>query len=220
MLELAALGVLRADIQQADTGPLDAHQFFGIEAAHIGKLQEVLCRTLDIGAAVNEHDAVLARGQDRGQRRPANAADAFDSQGGPCQQSPGASRRDDRIPGALLQKAQRNRHGRVLLAAGRRGGFVLHGNNLTGINHRNLCFLLFTQAGKDILPASDQGDVHPQLGLCTQGTANDLLRGVIAAHGVNNHSHIWKTSFFSSSSRISSERREISAFLFRLPFTL
>ena len=103
VLELAALGILGADVQKADAGALAAHHLFGVEATHIGKLQEVFGGTFHIRAAVDKHDAVLTSGQNRSHRRAADALNALDDQRRAGQQRAGGARGNNRVALSVAQ---------------------------------------------------------------------------------------------------------------------
>ena len=199
MLQLAALGILGADIEKADAGIVAAHELSRVEAAHEGKLQQVLGGALHVRAAVDEHDAVLARGQYRGHGRAADAADALDRERCPGEERAGRARGDDRVAFAVFQAIERHGHGGILFAAGRGAGVVLHGDDLAGVHHGDIRAALGGKAGLDLLPASHQLDLHAELASCTDGTFDDLLRGVVAAHGVNDDLHMRKPPCSSNS---------------------
>ena len=219
VLQLAALGVLRADIQQTNPGIGNVHELFGIKTAHEGKLQEILRRTLHIRAAVDEHDAVLARREHRGQRGTANPVDPLDGQRRAGEQRAGAAGRDDRVPFAVFQHAQRHRHGRVLFPARRRAGVVLHGDYFARIHNPDCVLFGSVEAGENRFLLSDQRDVETQFAFGAHGALDDFHRGIVAAHRVNEYSQCGKPPFSSvlPEWRENAGRSRHSCFVFPLP---
>ena len=98
---------------------------------------------------------------------------------------------DDRVALAVTQEIQRNGHGRILLAAGGGAGVVLHGDDLACVDYLKLalCAALFFKAGFHILDTADKADFHAELALCAHRALYDLLRGIVAAHCVNDYLH-------------------------------
>ena len=188
MLELRALVVLGAVAEQTDTGRRDAEHGAGVVAAHIGKLQQVLRRAVGVRAAVDEHDARIAVGQHGSQRRAADTVDALDNERRAREQCAGAAGGDDRIALAVTQQVERDRHGSILLAAGRRAGVIVHGDDLARVNDLELG-LLVAQTGLDGGALADEHDLRAQLLLCVHRTLHDLVRGKVAAHCVHKYSH-------------------------------
>ena len=74
------------------------------------RIAAVFRRALHIRPAVDEHDAMLARREDRRESRAADAADALDRERGPGEQRARASGGDDRVARAVLEEIQRHRH--------------------------------------------------------------------------------------------------------------
>ena len=188
MLKLRALVVLGAVAEQTDTRRRDAEHGTGIVTAHIGKLQQVLRRAVGVRAAVDEHDARVAVGQYGGKRRAADAVDALDDERRACKQCAGTAGRDDRITLAVTQQVECDRHGSILLAAGRRAGVIVHGDDLARVNDLELG-LLVAQAGLDGGALADEHDLRAQLLLRVHRTLHDLVRGKVAAHCVHKYSH-------------------------------
>lgn len=89
LLQVRALAVLRADVQQAHPGALQPQDPSGIEAAQVRELQQILRRALGVGPAVDEYGPAAGGGNHRSHRRPADAPDALGNQGGPGQQRAG-----------------------------------------------------------------------------------------------------------------------------------
>ena len=188
MLKLRALVVLGAVAEQTDARRSDAEHGAGIVAAHIGKLQQVLRRAVGVRTAVDEHDARIAVGQHGGKRRAADAVDALDDERRAREQCAGAAGGDDRIALAVTQQVERDRHGSILLAAGRRAGVIVHGDDLARVNDLELG-LLVAQAGLDGGALTDEHDLRAQLLLRVHRTLHDLIRGKVAAHCVHKYSH-------------------------------
>ena len=64
-------GILRADVQQADSRILDAQHQFGIVGAHHGELYQLFHGAFAVGAGVDQYGPPPARGQAGTPRRPA-----------------------------------------------------------------------------------------------------------------------------------------------------
>ena len=97
MLQRAAFGILRSNIQEADTRRADVHQFTGVKAAHIGKLEQILRGAFYICTAVDQHNAIFSRRKNRRQCRAANAPNALYRQCRAGKQRSGAAGRDNSI---------------------------------------------------------------------------------------------------------------------------
>ena len=188
MLKLRALVLLGAVAEQADARRRDAEHGAGVVAAHIGKLQQVFRRAVGVRAAVDEHDARIAVGQHGSQRRAADAVDALDDERRAREQCAGAAGGDDRVTLAVTQQVECDRHGSILLAAGRRAGVIVHGDDLARVNDRQLG-LLVAQAGLDGGALADEHDLRAQLPLRAHRALDDLIRGEVAAHCVHKYSH-------------------------------
>ena len=192
VLQHPALGILGAHIQKAHPGTLASHHALGIEAAHIGKLQEVFGGALHVGAAVDEHDAVFPGGKYGGHGGPADAADALYGEGRAGEQGAGAAGGDESISPAVLQEGQGHGHGGILLAAGGGAGIVFHGDDVPGVRDLNagkVCLTLLLQHLADGLLPANQQQLHAELFPGTQRAFYDLLRGIVAAHCVNDDLH-------------------------------
>ena len=72
--------------------------------------------------------------------------------------------------------------------------------------------------GADGRLVAGEGDVAVEAGVGAERALDDLQRGVVAAHGVDDDVHRESTSSFTVS-RMARERRLSSAFLLRLPLT-
>ena len=71
-----ALFVLRANVDNADAGLLDAHHAAHVRVAHHAELRQVFRLAVHICAAVNEQEIALAVGHQRGKRRTLHARNA------------------------------------------------------------------------------------------------------------------------------------------------
>ena len=104
LLQVRALAVLRADVQQAHPGLLHPHEPLGVKAAQIGELQQVLRGAVGVGAAVAENGMASGGGEYRPHGRPANAPDPLHQQGGPRQQRAGGAGGDGAAGGGFFTK--------------------------------------------------------------------------------------------------------------------
>ena len=114
--------------------------------------------------------------------------DALDDERRAREQCAGAAGGDDRIALAVTQQVECDRHGSILLAAGRRTGVIVHGDDLARVNDLQLG-LLVAQAGLDGGALADEHDLRAQLPLRVHRTLHDLIRGKVAAHCVHKYSH-------------------------------
>ena len=194
----------------------------GVKAAQIGELQQVLRRTLGVGAAVDQHAASGGGGHDRSHGGPANAPHTLGNEGSAGQQRAGGAGGDKGVALAVPQQGQAHAHGAVLLPAEHRGGIVLHGNFLGGGHDihalRQLLYAALGERFPDGGLVAGEGDVHAPALLSLQGTLDDGQRRVVAAHGVYDDPH-WESTSSRISSMMASDRWLSSAFLLRLPLT-
>ena len=192
-----ALGVLAADVQKAHPGPLQAQGLGGVEAAQVRELDQILHRTLRVGAAVHQHQPPPGGGHQGRHGRPADALDALDQQRARAEQGPGAAGGDEGVPHAVLQQVQPDGHGRVLLGLEGRGRVVVHVDDLGGAGHRHRPRqpAALGRGGADLVLPAHQHDLQARAGLGGVQRASDNLQGgVVPAHGVNNDFH-WHTPF-------------------------
>ena len=189
MPQRVALGRFCADIQQSHSGTLHPHEPPGIEIAQIGKLQQVLRRTVGVGAAVAEDGMTCGRGDHRPHGRPADAPDPLDQQGSPRQQRPGGACGDECVPLPVFQHGQPHRQGGVLLALERSGRVVAHLHHLCGVDDLHALRQEAGQAGPDGLLTAHQHDVRAALGVGLQSALYHRLRRIVAAHGIQNDFH-------------------------------
>ena len=87
-----------ADVEEPHPGILDPQDVGGVETAQIGKLQQILRRTLGVGPAVDEYRLPGGGGDHRAKGRPADALDPLDQQDGRAEQGPGAAGGDKGVP--------------------------------------------------------------------------------------------------------------------------
>ena len=193
LLQVRALAVLRADVQQAHPGALQSQHPAGIEAAQIRKLHQVLRGALGVGPAVDEHSLAAGGGDHRGHSRPADAPDALGDQGGPGQQGPGGPGGNQGIGLAVPQQGQAHAHGGVLLVPEHLGGVVAHLHRLRGVDDLHPpgdgVVAAVPQGPENGLGVAGQQHLHAPVLHAQQGALHDFQRGVVAAHGVNDDLH-------------------------------
>ena len=164
LLEIGALAVLGADVQQSHTGPLYPKHPVGVVAAQIGELYQIFRGTLGVGAAVDEYRLTGGGGNYRGHGRPTDAPDALDDEGSAGEQSAGAAGGDHGVGPAVPQHGQSHAHGGVLLPAEHRGGVVAHLHRLSGVDDLHALGQRLFAAGLQRLQNSGgvagEGDVH------------------------------------------------------------
>ena len=192
-MQVRALAVLRADVQQAHPGALQSQDPSGIEAAQVRELQQILRRTLGVGPAVDEHGPAAGGGNHRGHRRPADAPDALGNQGGPSQQRAGGPGGNQGVGLTVPQQGQAHAHGRVLLVAKHLGGIVAHVHGLRGVDDLHSMgdgiMAAVPQGPENGLRVAGEQHLHAPVLHAQQGALYDFQRGVVAAHGVNDDLH-------------------------------
>ena len=197
-LQVHALGLLHADVQQAHLGLGPPQYPLGVVRAHKRELQEILRRALGGGAAVDEYRAPRPGRHHRGQGRPADPADPLNQQGGCRQDGPGAACGNKRVGGPVLQQVEAHGQGGVLLFLEGGGRIVAHLHHLGGMGDLHaggqIVHAVFLEYLQDFLPTADQDDLYPQFPHGAQRTPHVGDGRVVPAHGVYDDLHA--TSLF------------------------
>ena len=187
-----ALVLLCAVIQQRHTGIFKPQNLFRVQAAHVGKLHQLVGHALGVGAGIDEDKASVDVGHTGSQAGSADTLDASHQQGGPGEQSAGGAGGDHCVPFPALEHIQRHHHGSILLPADGCGGLIVHVDDVPcmadGDPGQVLCPLVLQTGSDRILPAH-QNDLVAKGLVRLNGALYDLMRGVVAAHCVNDDSH-------------------------------
>ena len=221
MAEGISLLVLRPDVQQGHPGLLHPQHPLGVEVPEISKLQQVLRRTLGVGAAVAEHHLPALAGDPGCHGGPPDAPDTLHKKRRPGEQGPRGPGGDEGFPLPGLQQLKPHCQGGVLLLLEREGRVVGHGDDLRRVAdlhplwQRLLPTLL--QAAEDVLAAAHQQNVHAEVPVGLQRALHVAKRRVVAAHGVYDDPHCRISSF--RAPMMARDRAESSAFLLRFPLT-
>ena len=137
------------------------------------------------------------------------------------QQRAGVARGDERIALACLEQLERDRHGRVRLAAQNGRRVIVHVNDIRGRHDGQMLGVLQSmraQHGGDRLGLADEQDILAIFLRSERRTSDGYVGGVVAAHRVNDDLHS-QSSPFRLSMR-SSARSEIFAFFLPLALDL
>ena len=105
------------------------HQF----VAHHRKLTEVLGGTINIGAQIKDMGMPCFRGQHRNNGRTVDAWNGLQNEFRDRHQGAGIAGTDAGICSPVLHHIDGNPHGRILLAAKRFGGRLMHFDRFTGM---------------------------------------------------------------------------------------
>ena len=214
MAEGIALGRLGTDVQQAHPGLLHPHEPLGVKIAQIRKLQQIFRRTVGVGAAVAEQSAARSGGEYRPHGRPANTPDALDQQGGPRQQRAGGTGGDEGVSLPVFQHGQAHGQGGILFALEGSGGIVAHFHHFRSVHDLHALRQGAGQAGPDGLLTAHQHDVRAALGMGLQSALYHRLRGVVAAHSVQNDLH-WQVSPFRGTAAVQFPGRRVYSSVLR-----
>ena len=150
-----------------------------------------------VGAAVDEQGLAPLGGQHGAQRRPADAADALVEQRRPGQQRAGGAGADQAIALALIEQAHAHRHGGVGLFPHGGGRMILHGDHLGRVHQGDArpaagvypLHLRLAQALLHLRLPAHQRDGQAKFLRGLHRALDNFARGVVAAHGVDNHVH-------------------------------
>ena len=219
--ERIALGVLGAVVDQTDARRLQSVVLLRIQGREEGELEQHFRRALGVRTGVAQHDLAALAGQDRRERRAADTLDAAAVQRRAGQQRAGIARGDERIALACLEQLERDRHGRVRLAAQNGRRVVVHVNDIRSRHDGQMLGVLQSmraQHGGDRLGLADEQDILAIFLRSERRAPDGYVGGVVAAHRVNDDLHS-QSSPFRLSMR-SSARSEIFAFFSRLPLIL
>ena len=215
MAEGIALGRLGTDVQQAHPGLLHPHEPLGVKIAQIRKLQQIFRRTVGVGAAVAEQGAARSGGEYRPHGRPANAPDPLHQQGGPRQQRAGGTGGDEGVSLPVFQHGQAHGQGGILFALEGSGGIVAHIHHFRSVHDLHALRQGAGQAGPDGLLTAHQHDVRAALGMGLQSALYHRLRGVVAAHGVQNDLH-WQVPPFRGTAAVRFPGRQVYSSVLRM----
>ena len=158
-------------------------------------MQQKFRRAVGRRAAVDEHG--LPAGLRRDLRSHGGAPDALDATDGQRrggEQRAGRACGDERVSAALLQHIQAHDHAGILFLFYNRRRIIVHIHDVVRVGNLHALGKRFNalilQRAQDCLAASDQHDLAAEV-LCRLDRAQrDLVRGVVAAHGVYQNSHV------------------------------
>ncbi len=174
--QLVALLPLLADREQPDLGIRDAQDLAAEDGAHRRELEQVLGAGIGIGAGVDEDARTALRGDRHADRRPQHARDAPQLDQPGREHRTGVPGRDDRVGGALRNRAHRRDERAVRLRADGLGRLLVH------LDHPGRLTQL--QAVR-LDPGSAEEDGLDRVASRLQGPCHDLGRAAIAAHRID-----------------------------------
>ena len=189
LLQLAALAVLRADVQKRHARPLHAEQLPRAIRSHECELQQKFRRAVRRRAAVDEHDAACGRRDNRTHGRTADALHTPHRQRRRREQRPRRSGGHECVPAAVAQHLQADNHRGLRLLFQNRRRVVVHVDDVVRIRDlhalRQRLDLMVGEGFEDLLPAPDEHDLRPQRLRCADRAERRSRRRVVAAHGVH-----------------------------------
>ena len=200
LAEGVALALLGAVVHQGHPGAVHAALGFLVQRAHEGKLEEIFRGAFGVGPAVQQKGPGAGLlGHHGPQSGPADAADALDRQGGPGEESSGGPGGDHGVGLALGQQPEAHSHAGILFLAEDGGGLILHLHHLAGVDQGDMLGLPPRENGLHPGPVPHQEDVAAIVLRGQDGPLDRGLRGVIAAHGVQDDLHASSPSLISPS---------------------
>ena len=183
LLQRRALGLLLADGEQGHLGPVHPVALGREGRAHLGELHQHGRRALGVGPRVQQDGGPgpLQVGDGGGDGRPDHAGQTPHPEQGRRHGGPGVPRRDHGHGLPVADGLGRPHQGGVLLPPHPLPGVVVHADDLAGREAREV-------AGVAHLPRSaHQGHLDAGLLGHLSGPGDDLVRGPVAAHGVDRH---------------------------------
>ena len=132
--ELRALGLLLADIEQADAGVGDAERGAGVDLGHLGKLQQILGLAVCVGTHVAQYGLGDRAGDDACDAGALDAGNAAHDEGGRRHARAGAACAEEALGPPLPHQAAAHDDAGVLLLAYGVGGVLAHLDDLSGCN--------------------------------------------------------------------------------------
>ncbi len=114
--ELGPLPRLFADVEEPDAGVVSTHGVFGVDAAEVRELDQVLRLAADVGSRVEQEAQVPGRGQEGAHGRAFDARKRPQGEERRGHYGPGGAGAHERVGFTLLLHAQAHHDGRVGLA--------------------------------------------------------------------------------------------------------
>jgi len=128
--DLVALDVLLADVQQADRRALRTVEGAGQRTAHVGELQQVLGRAVDVGAEIKHHRAAALRRQVGRDGGALDTRQHLQDESRHGHQGAGVSGTHAAVRLTLLDQVDGEPHGGIALVAQCAGRRFVHVNDL------------------------------------------------------------------------------------------
>ena len=194
-----SLLLLRADIDERDTGILNTGHILHVDGAHLSKLDQLGGTGIHVGAAVHQKNRSLCRGHKRCQRRALDPADPAYQQlsAGKCCSRAACSHKG--ITGALFDQLQASDNRRILFFADRVDRRLRHLNNLPGIQDLQPVFrvFVFCKLGADDLFLTHKRHMKTlSLLQCLYRSLDRLCGSQISAHRVYCNSDIFSAHLY------------------------
>ena len=186
LLQLSALALLRAVVDQRDARAFDPHDLFHIDAAHDAELLQHFRTAFGVRAAVHQNRMAGVRRQQRCHRRALDALDPARDHRGTDQQRAGIAGGYKCIALAVGQRLHADCHGAVLLRLDHIGRLILHRDDLVGMEQRDAVQRdsVFGSQRLDLVLVAAEHDLNAQLldGSCS--ALQRSKRGIVAAHRI------------------------------------
>ena len=188
-----ALALLRANVQKAHARCFNAEHLLRVVAAKVGKLQQILHRTLGVCTAVDKHRSARCRWDRGGKRRAAKTANALDDERRACKDRARAACADKTVRLTVVQHRKPHGEGRILFPLERRSRIVADLDDLRRVHDLHACgkhrAAALAQRFLDLFLFSGKKDLRAVPFVCHQRALDGCKRCKIAAHGVNNDLH-------------------------------
>ena len=191
--QLVALALLRADVEKRHARRGHAQHLLRIVAAKVGKLQQILHRTLGVCTTVDKHRSARCRRDRGGKRRAAKAANALDDERRACKDRARAACADKAVRLTVVQHRKPHGEGRILFPLECRSRIVADLDDLRRVHDLHACgkrrAAALAQRFLDLFLFSGKKDLRAVPFVCHQRALDGCKRCKIAAHGVNNDLH-------------------------------
>ena len=132
--EFVALGILRADAQDADARVFPSEHFARIDIAHDGELREVERLAFDIGAGVQQDKFIALPWNDGGDAAAVHPGNASDFERGRRENAAGVAEGNQRVGLAFADQFGGAGNGRILFFAEGMAGLVVHFHDFAGVD--------------------------------------------------------------------------------------
>ena len=221
-MQLVAFPLLSAVIQKRDPGIFFILGLFRVIGAHAAELEQKLRRTFGVGSGIKENTAA-ARRQNGRKSGAADPTDPFDHQRCRRQQRAAVSGGDKSVALAEGEHFEAEDHGRALMLPHDLRRIGVHIHDVVGVGdlhagRQGVPAMLF-HGIENFFSSAHEDDLHVIFLRRLQSAQNDLFRGVVAAHGVNDDLHLSSALPSVMDCNCARARFAIARFLLAFPLT-